>query len=203
MKESRNGVMLSSRDYYLIRKWELKGIPESVVRNGISLAVRNHGKSIRSLYSCKDLVEGIYYEYMDLPVRDDQAGKEDINSNPDASVEQLVQDILARTDTAIQNERDQKIRDHYLKFKNKLEYLAVKKRDNLFDLINRLERQFFDEFFSTLDSSEKFQLQEKAESMIPSDTGFLDKQDRDDTIRYFRNELIEKRFNIVNIFDYS
>ena len=181
LERSGNGVMLSSRDYDLIQKWKDQGIPKGIVFWGISDAIE---------------ADSLYRESMHI------SGSQ-TTTNESMVIGEHLKAIINKIDTVLVNEKRDWLINIYHDFRNRITQLLSKKTGDIFREISDLEYQFFDICFIQLDNQERKDLVEEAESMIPKNARFINKNDKDDTIIAFRNELLEKKHSIVNIFEYD
>lgn len=188
-----SGVMLSSRDYNLVLEWKNRGIPKDKVINGIKRAVETDPKSVKSLYNCRFFVEGT----------NETSEKANVETCSDNDQITHINNIISRIENLLSNETSNRLVDQYSRYRPKIEALKNENSSRVFPLLQRLENEYFDSFFNSLTTEEKYNIRHEATSLIPENTSFLNDRVREDTVRAFRNELIEKRYGLVNIFEYD
>lgn len=188
-----SGVMLSSRDYNLLLEWKNRGIPSDKVINGIKRAIETDPKSAKSLYNCRFFVEETV----------ETSEKASVETGSDNNQINHINNIISRIEHLLNVETCNRLVDHYRRYRSKIETLKNENSSRVFPLLQRLESEFFDSFFNSLTTEEKYNIRNEATSLIPGNTSFLNDGVREDTVKAFRNELIEKRYGLVNIFEYD
>lgn len=189
-----SGVMLSSRDYNLVLEWKNRGIPRDKVLNGIKRAVESDPESAKSLYNCRFFVEET--------VETSEKANVDIQTSDNDQITHI-NNIIARTEHLLNDEKNNRLLDHYRRYRSRVETLKNENSSRVFPLLQLLENEFFDSFFDSLTTEEKHNISNEARSLIPGNTSFLNNGVREDTVKAFRNEIIEKRYGLVNIFEYD
>ncbi len=193
LKQRGRGVMLSSRDYNLVLEWKNRGIPKDIVLKGITNALIRKPEGIRHIYNCKQFVEELEVSVSreENPVRQKSDQKNHIER------------IIQRTEILLASEDNATLKEHYRTYKKRVEKLLEEEDEKIFDLLQELEKDFFDSFYNSVGTEEQDKIITEARSLIPDNTGFLNDRVREDTVNAFRNELLEKRYKLVNIFEYD
>jgi len=195
LRHRGNGVMLSSRDYNLIKEWQNKGIPKEIVFKGISNAIEDDAENIKNLYKCGPFVYSLY-----RAIRHSSRSENEITvTGKNGQLER----IFNKIDVLLLKEKRENVKQIYLDFRYRILQLSNRNADVIFSELNQMEYEFFDKCFHQLSYNERSILINEAESMIPKNARFISKNDRNDSITAFRNELIVKKYSIVNIFEYD
>lgn len=186
--------MLSAKDYALINRWKLLGIPREAVFKGITQALSGESESVRGLSDCCSHVEEVFRESGNDNTFDESEGDSTYKVLITEKINKLTAEILA-------DERREFVRTHYISFRERLDMLSGNHGQDIFELIRSLERQFFDEFFEQLAVEEKQEVIGQAEALVPRQARFISDSERQESLLACRNQVIVSRYNLVNIFD--
>ena len=195
LKQRGTGVMLSARDYNLVLEWKKRGIPRDIVFKGISNALTSKPESIRHIYNCKKFVEELEVPASTEHGYNSESGRSDQKYH--------IERIIKKTEKLLASESDAKLAEHYRTYGKRVEKLLEQDDHVIFEQLQKLEKSFFDSFFNSLDQDQRHGLITEARSLIPKNTSFLNDSIRNDTVNAFRNEILEKKYKLVNIFEYD
>ena len=191
------GLMLSSIDYSLIQDWKKRQVPKEVVLKGINRAFsesgvksKGAGVSPRSLKHCVSYVEKCIEEYGPL-IKKGRSGR-DKESKPGG----IKGDIEERLERFINDEKEQSIRDYYIRLRKKVLGLDNAGGANYFPDIMELERESLEEFFRGLPDNEREKISSEAEKMIEDRARYMTRSAYGESLVSFRNEILGKKYGI-------
>src|SRR3990172_7332710 len=176
------GIMLSPKEYELIMKWKSRGVPKEVVFKGISRAIDNYRKKIersgfpRSLIYCASFIEE---EIKNYSYR---------SQTESAMIELKPNDFIKR---------------HYIEARKKVSNLINLNDEGIFKMLEEIEEEFYESFFQSLPESEQERIISKAEEMISKRGRFMTERAHRESVLAFRNEILERDYELKSIISYN
>ena len=195
------GIMLSPKEYELIMKWKSRGVPKEVVFKGISRAIDNYRKKIersgfpRSLIYCASFIEE---EIKNYSYRS-QTESAMIELKPN----DFIQRVVNRLANLIASEKREMIRRHYIEARKKVSDLINLNDEGIFKMLEEIEEEFYESFFQSLPESEQERIISKAEEMISKRGRFMTERARRESVLAFRNEILERDYELKSIISYN
>ena len=193
--------MLSPKEYELIMKWKSRGVPKEVVFKGISRAIDNYRKKIersgfpRSLIYCASFIEE---EIKNYSYRS-QTESAMIELKPN----DFIQRVVNRLANLIASEKREMIRRHYIEARKKVSDLINLNDEGIFKMLEEIEEEFYESFFQSLTESEQERIISKAEEMISKRSRFMTERARRESVLAFRNEILERDYELKSIISYN
>ena len=187
------GVMLSSKDYYILSNYFQNNVSKEIIIKGINNAFNSNLK-LKSISDCKNFIDEL------TSVFDKQnyySESEKIDNKP------FVLSFIDRFNQVVSEESNENLKNFYISFNEKVTELLEYENDKVFAKLDLLEKEFYDKFFDTLDDSEASNLINEAENMISNDSKFINDEVRKNTLIAFRNKILVERFGLINLFDIS
>jgi hypothetical protein len=194
------GIMLSPRDYDLIVKWKMRGVPKEIIYRGINKALENLKKRKgsdqfpRSLSECALSIEEEIRNY--LSVKENK-------SSIELSRSDLIEKVAGRLAAIIKSEKREEIGKHYIEARKRVLGLMNSGKD-IFKSLENIEQEFYEIFFQTLPQKEKERIEQMAEGLIDKKRKYLmtEKAHRE-SILSFRNEILRRDYELNNVFSYD
>lgn len=177
------GLMVSSNDYYLIRKWQDMGLSKERVIKGITDAFEQKaGKNIRSIYDCKEQVEISGSELNEH--RSIAAGS--------LEVRLYIKNLSDNFSRLIERERSSDLNKLHSKFKAKLSGLDISEK-NVFEKVNEMETEYFDRIYRCLDEVHSETFRDNVERFLASRNDYVNERSKEKLLNtYLKNLIIEK-----------
>jgi hypothetical protein len=191
------GIMLSSKDYHLIRNWRKRKIPKEIVfkgiRNAFSAGLMEKKGTDRAL-SLSQVAS-----YVEEEIRDYRITAGDESSEEKDSGHKRLAGMVERLNNLVKSEKREMVRRHYLKARNKLMQLLHSRRDNIYGVIEEIEEDFYNDFFGALPEKEQDKIKTEAERRISGRARQMTEKARRDSLLSFRNELLKREYRLSNI----
>lgn len=192
LKITRKGLMLSGKDYNLINNWYEQSIPKETVIKAIQNAVKDKDlNKIKSISSLEDNIE----DYINSTFVKDKDNPNNL-SKTDA-----VAPILHKIDSIINSETDDNIKNNLIKARHKIEQLKSTKTESFYLELKKIESDFFDNLFENIDQSLRQAIRNESEKKLSKEAKYFDEETKETTVKAFRNEIVQRNFNLKNIFD--
>ncbi len=191
------GIMLSSKDYDLILNWRKRKIPKEVVfkgiRNAFSAGLMKKKGAGRAL-SLSQLAS-----YVEEEIRNYLITAGDESSEEMEPGHKTVSGIIERLNNTIKSEKRKTVRSHYLKARNKLLELLHSKRDDIYEVLEEIEEDFYNDFYEALPEKEQDKIKMEAERRVSDRARQMTEKARRDSLLSFRNELLKRQYGLSNI----
>ena|ERR1700752_1473195 len=202
------GIMLSPKDYDFIMKWKKREIPKEIIYKGINKALENFKKKKggdqfpRTLAYCALSIEEEIRNYRDVT-----EGKSD---KSEFSKDHIIEKVSERIAKIISSERREEIRRHYIEARKRVLNLMNLPRgskqdepdsnkENIFKLLELIQESLYENFFLSLQKSEREKIGQDAEGMIDKRNRFATSKARRATFLSFRNEMLKTNYRLKNI----
>jgi len=191
------GIMLSSKDYNLILNWRKRKIPKEIVfkgiRNAFSTGLMEKKGADRAL-SLSQVAS-----YVEEEIRNYRITAGDESSEAMDSGHKRVSGIIKRLNNTIKSEEREIVRSHYLRARNKLLELLHSKRDDIYEVLEEIEEDFYNDFFEALPDKEQDKINTEAELRVSGRARQMTEKARRDSLLSFRNELLRREYGLSNI----
>ncbi|HWP92791.1 MAG TPA: hypothetical protein VNN20_11425 [Thermodesulfobacteriota bacterium] len=189
--------MLSSKDYDLILNWRKRKIPKEIVfkgiRNAFSAGLMEKKGGDRAL-SLSRLAS-----YVEEEIRNYRITAGDESSEEMEPGHKRVSGIIERLNKTIKSEKRETVRGHYLKARNKLLELLHSKRDDIYEVLEEIEEDFYNDFYEALPEKEQDKINTEAERRVSGRARQMTEKARRDSLLSFRNELLKRHYGLSNI----
>jgi hypothetical protein len=191
-----SGVMLSSRDYDLIKEWETREIPIDALCRALGRAVEEYrssreGRLPKSLYHCLSEVEEELKEYY-------RSSKRHI-VDPKTRSQVLVAEILDHLASVISKESNRELRKLYSEIRERVYSFVEMDEASIYQNVERLEKELYERFFDSLDSDLKGDILSQAESMIHLGGRYMTHEAYHESLIFYRNKILGERFGIEKV----
>ena len=191
------GIMLSSKDYDLILNWRKRKIPKEIVlkgiRNAFSAGLMEKKGADRAI-SLSQVASYVEEEISDYRITAGGESSEGMDSG-----HKKIAGIIERLNNIIKSEKREMVRSHYLKARNKLLQLLHAKRDDVYEVLEQIEEDFYNDFFGTLPKKEQDKIKMEAERKISGRARQMTEKARRDSLLSVRNELLKREYGLSNI----
>lgn len=191
-----SGIMLSSRDYDLIKEWETRKIPLDTLCRALGRAVEGYrsgrkGKLPKSLYHCLPAVEEEIKEYY-------RGTKRNI-VDPKTRSQVLVAEILERLASIISRQNNRDLRRLYSEIREKVYLFVEMDEASIYRSVEGLEKELYEKFFNSLDKDLKVSILTQAESMIHLGGKYMTQEAYQESLVFYRNKILGERFGIEKV----
>ncbi len=198
-----SGVMLSARDYVLIKNWEDKGADIETIKRGISLAFQNSKANIRSVYQCRHFVENLLAgKDIGIEEKEREEEKREKNFHYEKQIARLKR-VIKKIDSLLKEEKKKEIKQVYSFYKTELSKLLCENKRDMFERLEEMESRFYEDFFNALDKNLALIIGKEARSLMPFNASFISKEVEEDSFKVLRNEVVKKKFGIPDFFGFE
>jgi len=194
------GLMLSARDYGFIRELGDRSIPREMVIKAIAYGFetrRQRGvEEPRGLFNIKQEVE----EYLKdrLTERESKCAEQ---QNTDFTRNSTIEESVKKLDRIIIEEQREDIKKKYKRLRQRVrETENLNSSTNVYKQLNFLWRDFVEDLFLGLSTDKQKDVTAVAESRLPSEAKFYDKDTKEKTFKAFRDEIVCETLGIKNVF---
>ena len=185
------GLMLSSRDYFLIQEWMEKGMSKEQVFRGISNAFEGKAKgAITRIADCKE-----YVESCDI--------KENVSATLKSDIEEsagYIDHIVKNFEKIIKNEKHANLLKLHNKYRTEIFNLKGAEV-NVFEEINTIEEEYFSRFVNFLGKQDRINIEKKIIEAVNSGNDYINEQSRKKALNNQLKNLIIKEYIYFNPFE--
>ncbi|MGI9533595.1 MAG: hypothetical protein ACR2NW_01485 [Thermodesulfobacteriota bacterium] len=184
---SEKGLMLSSKDYFLITEWMERGLSKEQIYSGFRKAFEEKTKGrIRNIYDCKEYVEN-------SEVRTNRSEPDKIDVVESSN---YIDRIISNFDKLMANEKRPNLLKLHKIYKSKVSKLNAV-NNNIFEEINRIEKKYFAKFLDYLEEDERLNHKIKIESVVNSSNDYINEESKKKALNIqLKNLIIEEYINI-------
>ncbi len=193
------GLMLSARDYGLIRELGEKSVSKEMVIKAIAYGFeqkRQRGaEKPRGLFNIRHEIE----DYL----RTQSVERESKQTRPQSSGftrSSIIEQVLKRLDRVIVEEKREDIRGKYEKLRRRVRETDGAGSANIYKQFDLLWRDFMGDVFSGLSTERQKQITDAALSKLPAKAKLYDEDAKRKTLNAFRDEIVCETFGINNVF---
>jgi|GEM_PF-445154 len=204
---TRRGVALSALDYQMIKSWEKKGVPLSIVCAGIKKGIDSF-KNTHKVYSFlprsikyfECLIEKEFTNYKSLKVGAHLKQGKDVEEKE--AIRLRLDVLIDKTENLIIKEKDNNIKLLYSLIYNKI--LSVKSHIDknylhIYAELETIDRFFLDEFCKLILSDELTGIMKEAEQRLSQHKFKMSKEAYERTLESLRNLVVRKRYGLLSI----
>ena len=188
---SEKGLMLSSKDYFLIREWMERGFSKEQVFGGIRDAFETKTRDkIRNLFDCKEYVEN-------SEIKSDRS---ETLKNDVVETRLYIDQLIDNFNKLIINEKQRNLLILHNKFKSELSNLNPGD-SNLFGEINRIEEEYFNQFVEYLDQPDRLNIKNKIDEALSTGNDYINEEAKKKSLNIHLKNLIIEEYIFFNPFD--
>ena len=193
------GLMLSARDYGLIRDLGERSVSKEMVIKAIAYGFEQRkergAKEPRGLFNIKDEIED-YLKTQSVKRKSNQTRPR----NAAFARSSVTEQILKRLDRIIVEEKREDIREKYRELRRRVRETDSPGSANIYKQFDLLWRDFVGDVFSGLSAEKQKQITAAALSRLPDKAKLYDEDARRKTLNAFRDEIVCETFGINNVF---
>lgn len=193
------GLMLSARDYGLIRELGERSVSKEMVIKAIAYGFeqkRQRGaQEPRGLFNIRHEIED-YLRAQSAEPESRQAAPRSADFRRSSIIEQAVK----RLDRIIIEEKREDIRERYEELRRRVRETDDAGSANIYKQFNSLWRGFVEDLFSGLSAERQRQITDSALSRLPEDAKLYDEDAKRRTVNAFRDEIVCEALGINNVF---
>ena len=191
LKISKKGVMLSSKDYFLIREWMERGLSREQIYRGISNAFEQKTTDrIKNIFDCKEYVESCEI-------------KENISETFKSDAQEAVnyiEHIVNNFEKIITDEKHHNLLKLHNNYRERV--LSLKSSGvTVFEEINKIEEEYFSRFLKFLDKEERVNIEKKIIEAVNSGNDYINEQTKKKALNNYLKNLIIKEYIYFNPFE--
>lgn len=177
------GLMLSSKDYYLIDEWMDRGLSKEQVFNGIRDAFESRaGDRVRSIYDCKEHVES----------NETKSCRSELSNNNLPEIRLYIDSLVKNFNRLIVEEKSAGLCSLHNEYKAALCELDASEKST-FEKINEIEKQYFQRIRKYLEESEDLNFSDQVEKSTNAPNNYINEGSREKLLNaYLKNLIIEK-----------
>lgn len=183
--------MLSSKDYHLALEWMNRGYKLESVLKGIKKAFENNN-NIRRLSDCIEYIE---------TTENDEINVNNEYSPSDKQHTEYLTKIITNLSTLIESEKDQKINTFYKSYIDKIKYLLNSDLKNIYNEVNTIEEEFFNEFPEQLDKEKSKEFQAQLNKFIRSGKDYINEKAKNKALNNHAKNFIIDNYLVINPFE--
>ena len=187
---SGKGLMISSKDYYLIKEWMERGLSKEQIFKGIRDAFEQKTEDrIKNIYDCKEHVEN-----SEIKLNKSESIKTDLVES-----KFYIDKLINNFNQLINKEKHPNLLKLHNKYKSELSKLNADS-NNLFEKINKIEEKYFDQFFEYLEQKDKSNLKHEINKAVNRDNSYINEAYKKKVLNIHSKNLIIEKYIYFNPF---